>query len=1308
MASFLGVSLFSKSQEKSLHFISTSHLDTQWNWDVKTTINEYIPNTMLQNFALLEKYPTFQFNFEAAIHYKWMKEYYPDQYNKLKQYVQDQRWHLSGGSINASDVMVPSGESIIRNFLYGQTFYKKEFGRKGGTDFMVPDCFGFPYSLPSLAKHCGVTGFHTAKLAWGSAYKYDDLAPFGIWKGVDGSEIYAIFKGEPYDWHEVYNKDMSYDSDILNAATTNQSNYGAPFVFRYVGPRGDRGGALQDNAQVTGENTPYWLQTSVNSDGPLKVHLSTPSEIFSLLDQYKNDKYFVWNNELPMTKHGVGCYTSHAMMKYWNRKNELLADAAEKSSVFASWIGGINYPSDQMRDAWTTLLWHHFHDDLTGTSIPSAYTYSYNDEVLVNLNLSEVLKNSIGSVARKMDTQTAGIPLVVYNPLSIERKDVVEATVSVDAKVDNIRVFDKNGTEVLSQVLRYDASTQKLYIIFEATVPSLGYSVYDLRLNEASSLGSDLSISGQTIENNNYKIEIDTNGDVSSVLDKGMGISLLSSPIRLAMLNDVSTEYPSWEIMWDDVNAAPKAYVDENVSISIEENGPLRVSLKISRTKNGSKFVQYVRLMPAGVSGRIDFVNEVDWRSRGTLLKAEFPLRATNSTATYDLSLGAIERGVNKSNLYEVAGHQWADQMHSSGLYGVSILNDCKYGWDKPSNSMLRLTLIHTPSVGSGYVYQKDQDLGYNKFSYSFYSHLAGWNEKTQWEASRLNQPMLAFRAPKHEGSLGKSVDFVSINTDKVAIKALKKAEESDEIVVRVYELVGESHQNVKITFPSNVIAAREINGIEEEVGPVSFEGGSLSFDIDKFQPKSFAVKLSDTDAQNEIQTPNSEMLDLDYNIDVMSLDSRKNNATSGVAYAYPAELLSDTIYSDNIGFKIGGRSNGSKNAVSCASQEITLPAVQNAKKIYILAGSKTKTGTKANFTLDGVNHTFNIPYYAGNVGEWETEYNLGTSFRKENVAFTATHRHNVSDNKNDAYDYMYMYKYCIPFNGTASKLVLPDNPDLYVFAVTMSDNENDDATAASEIGSLPEDTTFSDQESTCATRLLPASVYASHDNGASENADKALDLDLDTKWCVTNNNTPYLELTFNEPVDICRWSVLNAGAENFNYITKSFRLQYYVNNMWIDADVVADNTENKVIRQITPIKTQKVRLQINKGEQNGNVTRILEFAVYGENGNSSIADDKIYGSDVLNVEVFPNPVKTISTFRCRIAENVPMVKLGIYNLLGSLVDLKEYSVDSSKGSFEFSWDSTVLNEGIYLYKIMAYGDNRIITSGINKLIVKR
>ena len=232
LALCMSATIWGQADEKKCIFISTSHLDTQWNWTARTTLEEYIPNTMTQNFPLFEKYPDFHFNFEAAIHYMWMKEYYPEEYEKVKKYITEGRWHISGGSINASDVMVPSAESVIRNFLYGQSYYKKEFGRKGGTDIMLPDCFGFPYSLPTLGKHCGITGFHTQKLSWGSAYDYKSLPPFGIWKGVDGSEVYAIFKGEAYDAHKQYNKDMSKDEDMNRLAEENYQKYGLASVFR--------------------------------------------------------------------------------------------------------------------------------------------------------------------------------------------------------------------------------------------------------------------------------------------------------------------------------------------------------------------------------------------------------------------------------------------------------------------------------------------------------------------------------------------------------------------------------------------------------------------------------------------------------------------------------------------------------------------------------------------------------------------------------------------------------------------------------------------------------------------------------------------------------------------------------------------------------------------------------------------------------------------------------------------------------------------------------------------------------------------
>ena len=243
------------------------------------------------------------------------------------------------------------------------------------------------------------------------------------------------------------------------------------------------------------------------------------------------------------------------------------------------------------------------------------------------------------------------------------------------------------------------------------------------------------------------------------------------------------------------------------------------------------------------LSNRIDCVNEVDWHTPERMLKVSFPFFFTSSKDTYDISLGTIQRGVRSSSEYEVCGHQWAD--HSVSTYGVSILNDCKYGWDKPDTKTLRLTLHHTPSC-KNYDHQANMDIGPNRYTYSIFPHDGKWSQETQLEAARLNQPLLGFVAPKHTGQMGRKLRFASLNTDKVSIKALKKAEETDELIVRVYEWCGQDQQNVSIHFPAEIVSAREVNALEEEMGPATFQADSLTFNIGHYQPKTFAVKLKD------------------------------------------------------------------------------------------------------------------------------------------------------------------------------------------------------------------------------------------------------------------------------------------------------------------------------------------------------------------------------------------------------------------------------------------------------------------------------
>ena len=1215
--------VYGQANKETLFLISNTHLDTQWNWDVKTTINEYIKNTLTQNMALMDKYPNFRLNYEGAIKYMWMKEYYPTEFEKLKEYIARGQWHVSGMSIDATDVMMSSAESLLHSMLYANKFYQREFGVRGGYDIMLPDCFGFSYALPSLAKHAGIKGFHSQKLSWGSS-AYDNLPPFGIWQGVDGSQIYAIHKPGAYDAHEEYNKDLTSDADILKKIQDNYNNYGVAARIRYVGTRGDRGGGMQDNPDKEGENTPYWLDYNVGkTDGKIQVKLATPDEIFDYLDQYKNSKYRVWNSELPMKTHGVGSYTSWGLLKRWNRKNELLADAAEKASSLSYWLGVSDYPTEALRDAWIRTIWQQHHDGLTGTSILKANEYSFNEYYIANRAFAQQLANAIGTASQVLDTQVEGTPLVVYNPLSHNRTDIVEGSMACPQRPYNMKVIGPDGEEVLSQITGYDEKTGQVSFIFAATVPSLGYAVYDVRLGEKSELTSALQAdkSIRQLSNGRYNVNINVNGDIQRVYDAQRSRTLINSPIRQQMIYDHEDTWPAWEISYTDVCRTPSEYVGGEADIQLVEDGPLRKSFRIYRQTAGSTFVQYVRM--TALSDRIDCVNEVDWHTPERMLKVNFPFYFTSPVTkdTYDISLGTIQRGVRSSSEYEVCGHQWAD--HSSSTYGVSILNDCKYGWDKPDAKNLRLTLQHTPSC-KNYDHQANMDIGPNKYTYSIFPHDGKCSQQTQMEAAHLNQPLMAFVAPKHAGQMGRTLQFASLNTDKVSIKALKKAEETDELIVRVYEWCGQDQKDVSIHFPAEIVSAREVNALEEDYSqsgnnsqfPIlnfQFSADSLTFDIGHYQPKTFAVRLKnpsiDSDlsllgASEGVGTPAT----FTYNIDVMSYDKQRGNANATYCtYAYPAELIPDTMMIDGIRFAMGNHADGKTNAMRISgTNAISLNRQSGENKLYLLMASATETGSTVSVTM-GVEEpvTLEVPYHSGKIGEPLSCTNLGSSYRKQNVAFASSHAHNISAKSNETMAFMYMYKYCITLPEGVNEVKLSSTDrKTFVLAATTSASHTDDLVAFTPL------TTEIDYEELNGysedNRLMPKTVTASHQNGTNEAGKYANDKNPTTKWCATSSQskTPYLQYVFAEPVRVDRWMVLCAASESGGYVAEAFKLQYQAEDgTWVDFADVTSNQTNKVVRSLAePVVATRFRLQMVHGEQgDGYTTRIYEFALYGQ-----------------------------------------------------------------------------------------------------------
>ena len=1028
--------------QKRAYLVATSHLDTQWRWTIQKTIQEYIPNTLRDNIFLLDRYPAYRFNFEGAFRYRLAKEYYPQEYAKMAQYIRQGRWHVIGSSVDACDVNIPSPESLTRQILYGNGFFKREFGQSS-CDIFLPDCFGFGYALPSIAAHCGLKGFSTQKLTWGSAIGI----PFdiGLWQGVDGATLIAALN--PGEYVGDLDQDQSRDSTLLAAIDREQKKSGLPVAYKYYGT-GDIGGAPS-------ESSVQWLEKSLAADGPIHLISAAADQIYQELSEEQQQQLPRYNGELLMTAHGAGCYTSQAAMKRWNRKNELLADAAERAAVIADWSGAVAYPKEKLSEAWTRFLWHQFHDDLTGTSVPEAYEFSWNDEIISANQFSAVLERSAIEASRGLDTRSKGIPIVVFNPLGVNRQDVVEITIPKKEDSAYARVFARDK-EVPSQVLSVSTTTMRM--IFLSQVPAVGFKVYDVRYSDKPYTGkSALQISTTALENSRYRLTLNSEGQVIAIRDKATNKELLSAPLQLQLLNDTSVIWPAWEIMYKDVCAQPRAVVDGPAQIKILENGPVRIRLQVTHKKEGSTFTQEISLADGSAGEQILFSNTIDWQTRATLLKAAFPLRVTNASATYDLGLGTIARPNNSEKKYEVPAQQWADLTDIDGQYGVAVLNDCKYGWDKPDDHTLRLTLLHTPGVSGRYGDQSTMDLGLHQMTFAICGHSGDWqNGRVVQQAARLNQPMTAFLTTSHNGR-GDELSFASLNTDQVFIRAIKQAEVNEEIVLRLYESYGRPVENVQLRFPAPIISARELNGSEEPIVPLIVQEGAVRLKFSPYEPKTIAVRLAEP--ANKLTPAVHHPLELTYSLDAFSLNpDRLNGGMNRDGLCYPGELIPDTLRHEGIIYKMGSSAPGSQNAMLCQGQFVALPP-GNYNRLHVLAAGRS-ADVQTTLLIDRQPYAWSVQRFDGNIGQWDSRlingkmaeigrvngkaidaFSLTPGYIKtDKIAWVATHLHSAHGDVPYKFGYLFQYDFILP-EGTKT-ITFPQQEEVVVFAVTCSQEE--------------------------------------------------------------------------------------------------------------------------------------------------------------------------------------------------------------------------------------------------------------------------
>lgn len=790
--------------------IGHTHIDVAWLWTVAQT-REKVARSFSTVLKYMEEYPEYKFMSSQPALYQFLKERYPETYEKIKERVKEGRWEPEGGMWVEADCNLTSGESLVRQFLYGKKFFKDEFGIDSRI-LWLPDVFGYSGALPQIMKKSGIKYFMTTKLAWNQINKvpYDTM----MWRGIDGSEIFthlittlgvgqseadffttyngmlhpdAILGG----WHRYQNKDIN--NDILIA-------------FGY----GDGGGGPTREMLETSKRMEKGIR------GIPKVRQEFAGNYFEELEERVegNKSLPVWEGELYFEYHR-GTYTSMGRNKRSNRRCEQLLMDAELLEVLTG-----TSEKEEMDKIWRTVLLNQFHDILPGSSIAEVYEVTKKEYAEIESRLAEMIAEKLNLL---MDGGQDKIS--VFNTLGFDRNDVVSLG---DCHV--AALTDESGKIYPVQ------ETAQGAVAYITDIPAKGGKTLQL-LDTVKEEASRIQITENGIETPFYRISIDENGLFTSIYDKECDREVLKAGEKgnlLRMYEDKPMHYDCWDI---DMYYSEKYWDAEKADkIQWTEEGPVRATLEIQRTISNSVIKQKIHFYAD--SRRIDFSTWVDWKEHQHLLKVHFPVNIHSDEATFEVQFGNLKRKIHGNTSWDEArfescGQKWMDI--SEGHYGVSLLNDCKYGYSA-KDSNIALTLIK-----SGIEPNKTADQEEHVFTYALYPHKEMWCAAgTVQEAYKLNQPAYATKGELK--NTGKS--FISTDKDNIIIETVKPAENGDGIIVRLYDCEN-SLTKATLTFAEGMLeSVEECNLMEEKEADIEACGNSFTVSVKPYEIKTYRVRL--------------------------------------------------------------------------------------------------------------------------------------------------------------------------------------------------------------------------------------------------------------------------------------------------------------------------------------------------------------------------------------------------------------------------------------------------------------------------------
>ena len=791
--------------------IGHTHIDVAWWWTVAQT-REKVARSFATVLKLMDEYPHYRFMSSQPQLYLFLKERYPELYARVKERVREGRWEPEGGMWVEADCNLTSGESLVRQFLHGKRFFRDEFGVENRI-LWLPDVFGYSGALPQIMKECGIEYFMTTKLAWNQFNKvpYDTFR----WRGIDGSEILThlittlgVGQDEKKSFFTTYNGMLHPDALIGGWKRYQNKDINNDILVSYG--YGDGGGGPTRAMLETSDRMEHGVT------GLPRVRQAFSRTYFDELRQRveHNRRLPLWEGELYFEYHR-GTYTSMARNKRSNRNAELHMMDLELLSVLAS--GLLPYPADETDRLWKGMLINQFHDILPGSSIHEVYEVTKKEYAAMEETIVRLEQERMAALC------APGDGLTVFNTKGFAGDEIVPL-----GETDVQALLDEAGTLYPVQ------HTEKGAFVSLKDLPAKGWRTYQTR-TEAVSAPSPFTLSDDRhLETPYYTVELDENGLFARLYDKENRRDVFKPGQKgnlMRMYEDKPIYYDNWDI---DIYYTEKSWdVTDLQRLEWEEIGPVCAVLKLERKVSNSLIRQTIRFYAD--SRRIDFETWVDWHEHQHLLKVHFPVDVHTDEATFDIQFGNLKRKITQNTSWDVArfescGQKWMDL--SEGHYGVSLLNDCKYGHSALDGSMA-LTLIK-----SGIEPNPTTDQEEHFFTYALLPHAGDWRNGTVREAYCLNQPALSFRG----GKAGSEYSLASVGAPNVVLETIKQAEDGDGWIVRLYEC-DNARTETFLRWNRPAVSVEECNCIEEKKADASFENGGISFTILPYEIKTFRIR---------------------------------------------------------------------------------------------------------------------------------------------------------------------------------------------------------------------------------------------------------------------------------------------------------------------------------------------------------------------------------------------------------------------------------------------------------------------------------